>query len=257
MPVKKIVGDTTYEFNNVEELIDFESQLANIKQEEKPLYVRVPKEHGEKYNYLTKEQCIQIKNLVETECIFFRKAFSRIITNRAIGGKDYLSYEEQMGEKYPRPYRRNIVEQTPKIQKYAKQHKRMKAIQDIIKKLINVYKYDYEKARMMAIQIYDKGTVLPVYIQEQEKGFPNVYVIKNLEELETLCKHTIANKTKITYFDVKDLLGLKDNLHWNGIFWREFCYSLIQKSKQITDYFGAKGKFIMVTENSYDVIKYE
>jgi len=87
------------------------------------------------------------------------------------------------------------------------------------------------------------------------ENFPNFETINKdfMPILETMLKHLIANKTKMSYLNTKDYLDVS-----SGRQWHEFVTEIMLKSNQIAEYFNVPNHFRHLrTSEGFDLISYE
>ncbi|MCK5642063.1 MAG: hypothetical protein KAJ19_14760 [Gammaproteobacteria bacterium] len=87
------------------------------------------------------------------------------------------------------------------------------------------------------------------------EDFPTIYRLENNNIKEGLKQHIsqlIANKTRLGYFDIKELCGFN-----TGLDWRYFINDFIRKKAQIANYFNVSDKFKHVRINGYDYLTYK
>ena len=87
------------------------------------------------------------------------------------------------------------------------------------------------------------------------EDFPTIYRLEDNNIKEGLKQHIsqlIANKTRLGYFDIKELCGFN-----TGLDWRYFINDFIRKKTQIANYFNVSDKFKHVRINGYDYLIYK
>jgi hypothetical protein len=135
----------------------------------------------------------------------------------------------------------------------------------ITKRAKDICKYQqvsYERAVAMANQEWEGFQIKKLRIQasSSDEEFPK---FENISEsglgiLESIFRHTIGVKGKITYFDLIHSVSLKNDLAWSGRIWGSFVAEALIKSKKILDYFDVKGSFVQVIDGAgHQYLKYE
>ena len=77
------------------------------------------------------------------------------------------------------------------------------------------------------------------------------------ETLVNLFMHLIANKGKLTYFEVKNSVQRSDD-GWTGLRWHDFLDEVIFKSVDVLNYFSSKGKLKRILDTQgFEYLAYE
>ena len=154
-----------------------------------------------------------------------------------------------------------VVKQKPKTEE-TKPLDRRSFITKRAKDICKYQQVSYERAVAMANQEWEGFQIkkLKGQANSSDEEFPK---FENISEtglgiLESIFRHTIGVKGKITYFDLIHSVSLKNELVWSGRIWGAFVAEALVKSKRILNYFSVKGNFVQVIDGAgHQYLKYE
>jgi len=293
--IKKKIGEVEYEFDTVQELLEFESLVSDksTTSEPKKGIVFIPNPKRRKYTTMSKSEYKKkmhdIWNLRNSNMSFI-DVYNKVFENRrVIGGHDYRMMRKLFGAECLSHYKKSHKVTKDKDKPIDKRIQRAKDISTIAwgliksdstldkkeawkeaterrrfiesrtKNLMHMNnKLTYEQARDRAkleSMLHNKTGII------RESKFPQIETISNEHQgiLENVIKNIIGTRGRLTYFEVINTINVNPAINngiWHGYIWHKFVTEVLEKSKQISAYFNVPNKFKCVMNGNHQVLNY-